>query len=118
MFRPGVSVFLMDGSGRPGATSADIEADFLSRIGSIARDGIGEDRLKRVKAHLIETEFARLQSRFERAKRIGLVATMGLPVQSFSEIADEIMDVRADWVRDTARHYLADDRRAVGVLQP
>jgi zinc protease len=114
MFRPGISVLLVDGSAQGDATLADLEAGLHARIEALKRDGVSEDRFERVKARLSSSETGRLQAPFERARRIGLMATMGLPLRDIDAVESKMRSVRAEEVRDAARRYLVDERRTSG----
>jgi zinc protease len=114
----GPGLFVLDATVSQGRTAAEAEAALRAQVESIARDGITESELRRVKAQVAASQVFELDSMFSQAMEIGILDNAGLPADSFEQQAQKVQAVTAEQVQQVARKYLVDDSLTVAVLEP
>jgi zinc protease len=114
----GPGLFTLDATVSPGRTAAEAQAALRAQIESVARDGITEAELRRVKAQVAASQVFQLDSMFSQAMEIGSLDNAQLPADSFEQQAQKIQTVTAEQVQQVARKYLVDDSLTIAVLEP
>jgi zinc protease len=114
----GPGLFTLDATVSQGRSAAEVEAALRAQIESIARDGITEAELRRVKAQVAASQVFQLDSMFSQAMEIGSLDNAQLPADSFERQAQKVQEVTAEQVQQVARKYLVDDSLTVAVLEP
>jgi zinc protease len=114
----GPGLFTLDATVSQGRTAAEVEAALREQIESIARDGITEPELRRVKAQVAASQVFELDSMFSQAMEIGALDNAQLPADSFEQQAQKLQAVTAEQVQQVVRKYLVDDSLTVAVLEP
>jgi zinc protease len=84
----------------------------------VARDGVTEAELSRVKTQWVAGEVYQLDSVFNQARALGSNWVQGLPLDANERLIARLRAVTADQVKAVAGKYFGDDQLTVAVLQP
>lgn len=114
----GPVLFLLDGTPAKGVTTEQLEKLLRTEVERIARDGVSEEELKRVKAQLIASQIYKRDSIFGQAMEIGMMEMSGLSHTKIDRIIDKLKEVTADQVKAVAQKYFSDDALTVATLVP
>jgi len=114
----GESLFVLDGSPAEGHSVEELQAALREEIGLIAREGVPEDELKRVKTQAIASQVYRRDSSMAQAMEIGRTEAAGHSWRDIDRMIEKIRAVTAKEVQAVARKYFTDDGLTVAVLDP
>ncbi len=114
----GPQVFTLDGVPAPGKTADQVEAALRAEVARVARDGVTEAELQRVKTRWISGEVYKLDSIMNQARELGSYWIQGLPSNAGERLIQRLRAVTADQVKTVAAKYFGDDQLTVGVLRP
>ena len=114
----GPSVFVLDGVPAAGKTTQELESALRAQIERIARDGVNEDELRRVKAQWVAQEVYKRDSLFNQAREIGTYWIEGLPLDTSDRLIERLRGVTAEQVQAVAQRYFGLDTLTVGTLVP
>ena len=114
----GPSVFVLDGVPAPGKTTSELEAALRAQVERIARDGVSEEELRRVKAQWVAQEVYKRDSLFNQAREIGTYWIEGLPLDTSDRLIERLRGVTAEQVQSVAQRYFGADTLTVGTLLP
>jgi zinc protease len=114
----GPSLFVLDGTPAQGTTTEQLEKMLRAEVERIARDGVSEDELKRVKAQLIAGQIYKRDSIFGQAMEIGVMEMSGLSYRDIDRIIDKLKEVTPAQVQAVAQKYFSDDALTVATLVP
>ena len=114
----GPGLFTLHGSPSKGKTRADLEAGFRAEIARVAKHGVSNEELARVKAQLVASEIYKLDSMFAQAMEIGQLESVGVGHQHGKRMIEKIEAVNAEQVRAVARKYFGDEQLTVAELDP
>jgi zinc protease len=114
----GPKVFVLDGVPAPGHSLDQLELALRAEIDRIAREGVQEDELKRVKTQWTAAQVYGRDSLFNQAREIGTWWIEGLPLDTSERLIDLLNAVTAQQVQDVARKYFGDDQLSVAHLLP
>ena len=114
----GPDVFMLEGTPSEGKTAADLEAGLRAQIDKVAKDGISEDELKRVKAQITASHVYQRDSVFYQAMQIGQMESLGLSYKDIPVMLQKLQAVTAQQVQDVAQEFFKDDNLTVAVLDP
>jgi len=114
----GPDMFTLDGTPSEGKTVADLEAGLRAQIDKVAKDGISEDELKRVKAQITASQVYKRDSVFYQAMEIGQMESLGLSYKDIPLMLKKLQAVTAKQVQDVAKEFFKDDNLTVAVLDP
>lgn len=114
----GPQLFVLDGVPAAGKTAAAVEAALRAEVAKIARDGIGEAELARVKTQWVASETYKLDSVMAQARELGSNWVQGLPLDASARIIDRLQGVTAAQVQAVAAKYFGDDQLTAAVLHP
>jgi zinc protease len=114
----GPQVFTLDGVPAPGKTPEQVEAALRAEVAKVARDGISESELSRVKTQWIAGEVYKLDSVNNQARELGSYWIQGLPMDAGERLIQRLRGVTAAQVKAVAAKYFGDDQLTVGVLRP
>jgi zinc protease len=95
-----------------------LELALRAEIDRIAREGVQEDELKRVKTQWTAAQVYGRDSLFNQAREIGTWWIEGLPLDTSERLIDLLNAVTAQQVQDVARKYFGDDQLSVAHLLP
>lgn len=114
----GPQVFLLDGVPAPGKTAEQVEAALRAEVAKVARDGVTEAELQRVKTRWIAAEVFKLDSIMNQARELGGAWVQGLPLDAGERLIQRLRGVTAEQVKSVAARYFGDDQLTVGTLRP
>ena len=114
----GPSVFVLDGVPAAGQSAQAVEAALREQVRLIAREGVSEAELRRVKAQWVAQEVYKRDSLFNQAREIGTYWIEGLPLDTSDRLIEQLRAVTAEQVRSVAQRYFVDDSLTVGTLVP
>jgi zinc protease len=114
----GPGMFLVDATPSEGQKPAVLEAAIRAQLRKIARTGVSEAELTRVKAQVIAAEVYQRDSVFYQAMQLGELATLGLPLDLMEQRVTRLRAVTAEQVREVARIVFKEDALSIAVLDP
>lgn len=114
----GPQVFTLSGVPAAGKTPEQVEAALREQVARVARDGVTEAELQRVKTRWIAGEIYKLDSVMGQARELGSAWVMGLPIDADDRLMARLREVTADQVKAVAARYFGDDQLSVGILRP
>ena len=114
----GPQLFTLTGVPAKGKTTEQVEAALRAEVARIARDGVSEAELQRVKTQWIAGEVYKLDSVMGQARELGGNWVVGMPVDASERLIARLREVTADQVKSVAARYFGDDQLTVGVLRP
>jgi zinc protease len=114
----GPQLFTLTGVPAAGKTPEQVEVALRGQVNRIAREGVTEAELQRVKTRWISGEIYKLDSVMNQARELGGAWVMGLPVDANDRLLERLRTVTADQVKSVAARYFGDDQLTVGVLRP
>lgn len=114
----GPQLFTLEGVPVAGKTAAQVEAALRGQVALIARDGVTEAELNRVKTQWVASEVYKLDSIFNQARELGSHWVQGLPLEASEQLMTRLRGVTAEQVKAVAGKYFGDDQLTVAVLLP
>jgi zinc protease len=114
----GPQLFMLDGVPAPGKTTEQLEAALREQVARVAREGVSEAELNRVKTQWVASEVYKLDSVFNQARELGSNWVGGFPLDLSAQLIARLRQVTAAQVQSVAARYFADDQLTVGVLRP
>jgi zinc protease len=114
----GPQLFTLDGVPARGKTAEQVEAALRAEVAKVAREGVTEAELKRVKTQWIAGEVYKLDSIMNQARELGGFWVDGLPLDASERLIERLRGVTADQVKAVAAKYFGDDQMTVGILRP
>ena len=97
---------------------AEVEAALRTQLERIAREGVTEAELARVKTQWVAAQVYKLDSVFNQAREIGSQWVQGLPLDAGDRLIERLRGVSAAQVQSVAARYFGDDQLTVAVLRP
>ena len=101
-----------------GKTAAQVETALRAQVALIARDGVQEHELNRVKNQWIASEVYKQDSVFNQARTLGANWAIGFPVDTDEKLIARLRAITAAQVQDVAARYFGDDSLTVATLLP
>lgn len=114
----GPSLFSLGGSPVEGVSVATLEGLLRGEVARIAKDGISDEELQRVKRQLIASRVYQRDSMFAQAQELGSMAVLGMSYRDVERIIDKLKQVTAQQVKDVAGKYFHEDSLTVTTLVP
>ncbi len=114
----GPQVFTLTGIPAPGKTPQQVESALRAEVARIAREGIQESELQRVKTRWIASEVYKLDSVFSQARELGAYWAYGFDMDANEQLIRRLRTITAAQVQSVAARYFGDDQLTVGVLRP
>jgi zinc protease len=114
----GPVLFMLDGTPAAGTTTEELERLLCGEVERIARDGVSEAELKRVKNQLIAAEVYKRDSIFGQAMEIGVMEMAGVSHLKIERVLEKLSEVTSRQVQDVAQRYFSDDALTVATLVP
>jgi zinc protease len=114
----GPQVFTLEGVPAKGKTTTQVEQALREQVARIAREGVTEAELNRVKTQWVAGEVYKLDSVFNQARELGTSWVQGLPLDAHEQLIVRLRAVTAEQVKTVARQYFGDDQLTVAVLLP
>ncbi len=114
----GPQLFVLDGTPAKGKTAAQVESALREQVARVARDGVSQAELARVKTQWVAAEIYRLDSLFSQARALGSNWALGLPLDAGERLVARLRKVTAEQVQVVAARYFGDDQLTVATLRP
>jgi zinc protease len=114
----GPQLFTLDGVPAKGKTPEQVEAALRAEVAKVAREGVNEAELTRVKTQWIAAEVYKLDSVMNQARELGLFWVQGLPLDAGERLIQRLRGVTAEQVKSVAARYFGDDQLTIGTLRP
>ena len=114
----GPQLFTLEGVPAQGRTAAQVELALREQVSRVARDGVTEAELARVKAQWVASAVYKRDSVFNQARELGANWVQGLPLDAEERLIERLRAVTADQVKAVAGKYFGDDQLTVAVLLP
>lgn len=114
----GPQLFVLEGVPAQGKTAAQVELALREQVARIAREGVTEAELNRVKTQWVASAVYKLDSVFNQARELGSNWVQGLPLDASEQLIARLREVTSDQVKAVAGQYFGDDQLTVAVLQP
>ncbi len=114
----GPQLFVLDGVPAPGKTPKQVEAALREQVARVAREGVTEAELNRVKTRWVAGEVYKLDSVMNQARELGSQWALGLPLDAGERLIQRLRAVTAQQVQAVAAKYFGDDQLTVAVLRP
>lgn len=114
----GPQLFVLDGVPAHGKSAEVVEAALRAQVARIAKDGVGEAELARVKTQWVASETYKRDSVMAQARELGSNWVQGLPLDASERIVARLQAVTAAQVQAVAAKYFGDDQLTVATLRP
>lgn len=114
----GPQVFVMDGVPAEGKTADQVIVALRAQVARIAREGVSEAELKRVKTQWVAAEVYKLDALFNQARELGSHWLNGFPLDASARLEAQLRSVTAAEVQGVAARYFGDDQMTQAVLVP
>ncbi len=114
----GPQLFILDGVPAKGKTTAQVQAALREQVALVAKEGVSQEELQRVKTQWVASEVYKLDSVFNQARELGSNWVEGLPLDADARLIEQLRAVTAEQVQAVAAKYFSDDQLTVGVLLP
>lgn len=114
----GPQLFTLSGVPAAGKTTGQVEAALRAEVSRIAREGVREAELTRVKTQWVASEVYKLDSVMNQARELGNYWVQGLPLDAGERLIARLRAVTAAQVQAVAAQYFGDDQLTVALLRP
>jgi zinc protease len=114
----GPSLFMLGGSPVEGTDIATLERLLRAEVERIAKEGVSDAELQRVKRQLIASQVYKRDSMYGQAMELGYLAMEGVSYQQIDLMLDKLKAVTSDEVKAVAARYFNDDGLTVAHLVP
>jgi zinc protease len=112
----GPKMFVLDAVPAAGKTTVQLEAALREQVARIAKEGVSEAELARVKAQWVSGQIYKLDSVFSQARELGSYWSMGLPLDTGDRLIERLQTITGAQVQAVAAKYFGDDALTVGTL--
>ncbi len=114
----GPQLFTLDGVPADGKTTAQVTDALRQQVAIIARDGVSEAELQRVKTQWVASETYKLDSVFSQARELGSNWIQGFPLDAGARLIARLRTVSNSEVQAVAARYFGDEQLTRAVLLP
>ena len=114
----GPQLFVLDGVPADGKTAAQVAEALRQQVAIVAREGVSEAELNRVKTQWVASETYKLDSLFSQARELGSNWVQGLPLDASSRMIAGLRSITASEVQAVAAKYFGDDQMSMATLLP
>ena len=114
----GPQLFMLDGVPAAGKTPEQVEAALREQVARVARDGVSEAELNRVKTQWVASEVYKLDSVFNQARELGTYWVQGQPLDAGERLIARLRAITPEQVKAVATKYFGDDQLTVAILRP
>ena len=114
----GPQLFVLDGVPAGGKTAAQVAAALREQVALVAKNGVSDAELNRVKTQWIASETYKLDSVFSQARELGSNWINGMPLDFDSRLIARLRSVTSAEVQAVAAKYFGDDQMTQATLLP
>ena len=114
----GPQLFSLTGVPADGKTAAQVEAALRAQVARVAKEGVSEAELNRVKTQWVASEVYKRDSVMGQAQELGHTWIQGLPLDTDERLMARLRGVTAAQVQAVAQKYFGDDQMTVATLLP
>jgi zinc protease len=114
----GPALFVLDGTPADGRSPAEVEQALRAEIARIAREGVPQSELDRVKVQYVSSQVYKRDSIFAQAMEIAGLEISGYSHRDADRILERVRTVTSDEVKAVAAKYFGDDSLTVVTLVP
>jgi len=114
----GPALFVLDGTPADGRTTEDVERALRAEIARIAREGVPDRELARVKVQYVSGQVYKRDSVFAQAMELARLEIAGFSHRDADRILEQVRSVTGDEVKAVAAKYFSDDDLTVVTLIP
>ena len=99
-------------------TPEQVLAALRAEVARVARDGVSEAELARIKTQWMAGEIYKLDAVFNQARELGVYWVSELPLDFGERLIRRLQTVTPAQVQSVAARYFGDDTLTVGILRP
>ena len=114
----GPQLFVLDGVPAEGKTTQQVAEALRRQVALVAREGVSEAELNRVKTQWVASETYKLDSVASQARGLGSNWIQGLPLDGSARLIAQLRTVTAAEVQAVAAKYFGDDQMTMATLLP
>ncbi|WP_404301897.1 M16 family metallopeptidase [Alicycliphilus denitrificans] len=114
----GPALFLLTGVPAAGKTAQQVEDALRAEVARVARDGVSEAELSRVKTQWAASTIYARDSLYSQASDLGSNWVQGLPLDADERLLKLLRAVTPEQVQAVAARYFGDDQLTVATLVP
>lgn len=114
----GPVLFVLDGTPAQGVSTEELEKRLRAEVDRVAKEGVSEEELTRVKTQLIAGEIYKRDSVFGQAMEIGMMEMSGLPYMQIDRLIEKLRAITPLQVQAVAQKYFGDDALTIATLVP
>lgn len=114
----GPQLFVLDGVPAPGKTAAEVETALRAEVARVARDGVSEAELERVKTQWVASEVYKRDSLMGQARELGSQWVQGWPLDASEQLLARLRAITPQQVQSVAARYFQDEQLTVAHLVP
>lgn len=114
----GPSLFMLTGVPSAGKTAQQVEDSLRAEVARVARDGVSEAELARVKTQWIASTVYERDSVHNQAQELGGNWVQGFPLDAEERLLTLLRTISADEVKAVAAKYFGDDQLTIATLLP
>ena len=114
----GPGLFMLNGVPAAGKTASQVEEALRAEVARVARDGVSEAELARVKTQWIASTVYERDSVFSQAQELGGNWVQGFPLDANERLLQLLRTVTAAQVQAVAAKYFGDDQLTIATLVP
>lgn len=114
----GPVLFVLDGTPAQGVSTEQLEKLLRAEVDRIAKDGVSEQELKRVKTQLIASQVYKRDSIFGQGMELAVMEMTGISHTQIDRIIEKLKAVTPQQVQAVAQKYFGDDQLTIATLIP
>ena len=114
----GPQLFFLSGVPAPGVASEAVIEALKEEVARIAREGVSEAELKRVKTQWTASEIYKRDSVFNQAQELGSYWALGMGLEAGDHLMAQLNQVTAAQVQSVAQRLFRDEKLTTAVLVP
>ena len=114
----GPQLFVLSGVPAEGKTTEQVAAGLREQVALIAKNGVSDAELNRVKTQWIASETYKLDSVFNQARELGSNWVNGMPLDADARLIARLRSITSAQVQAVAAKYFGDDQMTQATLLP
>ena len=114
----GPQLFVLGGIPAAGKTAEQVAAALREQVAIVAREGVSEAELNRVKTQWVASETYKLDGVFNQASELGSNWVNGFPLDASAQLIAQLRSITNAEVQAVAAKYFGDDQLSVSTLLP